>query len=123
MKNIILSFFFCCCLLLPYSNQLHALIPPTPTKTVPMRTDADISRAVKGAFAADKFIAAESVGVSVQMDNGVATLMGSVSTERAKNEIGAKARGVGGVRQVVNNIQVQGPGTLPKSPTAAIKIL
>lgn len=123
MKNIFSLAYLCFCLLLSYSNQLPALIPPTPTKTVPMRTDADISRAVRSAFAADKFIASESVGVAVQIENGVATLSGNVSTERAKNEIGAKARGVGGVRQVVNNIQVQGTSTLPKSPTATMKAL
>lgn len=108
---------------MPCCNQLHALIPPASTKNVPMRTDADISRAVRSAFAADKFIASSSVGVSVQIENGVATLSGNVPTERAKNEIGAKARGVGGVRQVVNNIQVQGTAPLPKSPspTGAIK--
>lgn len=121
MKNIWLLIFMCLCLFLPCSNRLQAIIPPAPTKTVPMRTDADISRAVRSAFAADKFIAAESVSVSVQMDNGIATLSGSVSTERAKNEIGAKARGVGGVRQVVNNIQVQGSTPLPKSPTGTVK--
>lgn len=117
MKNILLLLVVCLCLFSLDSNRLQALIPPTPTKTVPMRTDADIAHAVKSAFAADKFIAAESVGVSVQMENGVATLSGTVSSERVKNEIGAKARGVGGVRQVVNNIQVH---TLPKSPTGTI---
>lgn len=121
MKNIWLLIFMCSCLFIPCSNGLQAIIPPAPTKTVPMRTDADISRAVRSAFAADKFIAAESVNVSVQMDNGIATLSGTVSTERAKNEIGAKARGVGGVRQVVNNIQVQGSTPLLKSPTGIVK--
>lgn len=117
MKNKLLLLFVCLCLFSLTSYQLQALIPPTTTKTVPMRTDADIAHAVKSALAADKFIAAESVGVSVQMENGVATLSGSVSSERVKNDIGAKARGVGGVRQVVNNIQVH---TLPKSPTGII---
>lgn len=117
MKNILLLFFASLCLFSMNSNHLQALIPPTPTKTVPMRTDADIAHAVKSAFAADKFIAAESVGISVQIEDGVATLSGTVSSERVKYESGAKARGVGGVRQVVNNIQVH---TLSKSPTGTI---
>lgn len=119
MKNLFFAF-FCGIFLLTCSSALQAIIPPSPTKNVPMRTDADISRAVRGAFAADKFVAAESAGVSVQIENGVATLSGTVLTERAKTEIGAKARGVGGVRQVVNNIQVQGTSTLPKSPTGSL---
>ncbi|MBA3816504.1 MAG: BON domain-containing protein [Parachlamydiaceae bacterium] len=117
MKTILLLIFLCFFCVSSHFADLEALLPTASTKNVPMRTDADISRAVRGAFAADKFIAAESVGVSVQMENGIATLSGTVSTERAKNEIGAKARGVGGVRQVVNNIQVQVTGVLPKSPT------
>ena len=122
MKNLshyLLSLSFLCCLLLS-NHQLQAAFAPTPSSTVPMRTDADISRAIRGALAADKFIASESASVSVQVDNGIATLSGSVSSERLKNQIGSRARGVGGVRQVINNIQFSGSHPALKSPTGPI---
>lgn len=95
------------------TSPIFAMPPPAPSHSVPMKTDLDIATAVRSAFAADKFTKSVSTGISVQVENGVATLSGTVTTERAKSDLGAKARSVGGVKQVINDIQVAGSTTTP----------
>jgi hyperosmotically inducible protein len=46
-------------------------------------------------------------GIDVRVDDGVATLKGTVDSEAKKNKAGDIAGKVGGVKSVVNNIEVK----------------
>jgi len=66
--------------------------------------DSEITAAVKTRLAADPDVAA--INVDVDTLEGVVTLSGRVASVKEKDEAGEVARGTGGVRRVVNNLQV-----------------
>ncbi len=72
-----------------------------------MMSDSDITRAVKDAFAADKAFAASVSAVDIKTDKGMVTLSGSVGSEKVKTDAVAKAKGVAGVKGVIDNIAVK----------------
>lgn len=67
--------------------------------------DAVLTSYVKTALVADK--AANLVRVDVDTNNGVVYLGGTVSSGKDRERAAELARGVKGVRGVVNNLQVQ----------------
>ena len=71
--------------------------------------DAAITASVKTTLVADK--ASNLTRVDVDTTNGVVSLNGIVETAEQKNRAAQLASRVDGVRNVVNNLQVQGART------------
>ena len=69
--------------------------------------DATISASVKSQLVAER--ASNLTRVDVDTEKGTVYLTGSVPSEQAKNRAGALAGRVGGVKGVVNNLQVTEP--------------
>ena len=80
--------------------------------------DATLDKNVHAALSGDPVIAQQPVQVAVQ--NGVVTLTGNVSDATARNVAAQDAAHVQGVKEVVNNLMVQGTATTPTitSPSA-----
>ena len=68
-------------------------------------TDDTITDQVRIKLAGDHVV--KGGGLEVKVENGVATLSGSVELPVQKEKAGAVARKVKGVKQVVNNIEVK----------------
>lgn len=69
--------------------------------------DASITASVKSTLVADK--AANLTRIDVDTTNGVVSLNGVVQSPEQKDRAQQLANRVDGVRNVVNNLQVQGP--------------
>ena len=67
--------------------------------------DADIQTSVQTAFNADPTVS----GATVSVTKGVATISGVCSDEAAKSRAGDIAKGIKGVKEVVNNCNVTQP--------------
>ena len=67
--------------------------------------DAKITTTVKAKLTADK--PSNLTRVSVETNNGVVSLNGSVDTPEQKARAAQLAAGANGVKQVVNNLQVE----------------
>lgn len=103
---------------LPYAATLAAALAVAVSfsgckKSTPPPSDAALSSAVQSRIAADNALQAEPIQVSVQ--NGVATLNGSVSSEAARSLAASDAAQVAGLKTVVNDLTVQQPA--PQSVT------
>lgn len=72
-----------------------------------VKSDSDITKAVKNALAADNNFATQSLNVHVATVNGVVTLSGFVDSNDAKTDFETKAKEVAGVTKVINNIEVR----------------
>ncbi len=83
------------------------------TAPAPATDDASLSTALKGRIAGDSALSSEPIQTSVQ--NGIATLNGTVSSEAARSLAASDAAQVAGIRTVVNNLTVQ----TPPAPIAA----
>lgn len=106
-------------LTVPISSPLRADIGQTDkslteTKTTSpmMKTDEEITKAVKQVLTTDNNLSAFAVTIDVTTKDGVVTLTGTVDTEKAKSDIGTKVKGISGVKNVVNNIVVK-PAVAP----------
>lgn len=77
----------------------------------PAPDDASLSSALQSRIAADSALKPESIQASVE--NGVATLNGTVSSEAARSLAASDAAQVAGLRTVVNNLVVQQPAPAP----------
>ncbi len=76
-------------------------------KSVPPPDDAALSSALQSRIAADSALKAESIQTTVE--NGVATLNGTVSSDAARALAASDAAQVSGLKTVVNNLTVQQP--------------
>ncbi|MEO6982313.1 MAG: BON domain-containing protein [Edaphobacter sp.] len=85
------------------------------TATAPP-SDAAITTALHSRLAGDSALSAEPIQSSVE--NGIATLNGTVSSDAARALAAANAAQVAGIRTVVNNLSVQQPA--PPVPVAAV---
>jgi len=85
-------------LALGFAGCKHAAPPPD---------DAALSSAVQNRIAADSALKSESIQASVQ--NSVATLNGTVSSDAARALAASDAAQVAGLKTVVNNLTVQTP--------------
>ncbi len=87
---------------------LGALLVGCDTRTEQAVDDSAITAAVKAKLAAEQ--AATLTGVNVDTHQGTVSLSGTVESEATKQRAAALAREVEGVREVVNNLQVQATG-------------
>jgi osmotically-inducible protein OsmY len=69
-----------------------------------LRTDREIQRDIENALIADP--AADSYKIGVTVDNGVATLMGTVESRAEKQLAGQAAKAVKGIKALNNDIEV-----------------
>ena len=76
--------------------------------------DAKISSEIQGKFGQDSGLSAKQL--TVQTNNGVVTLGGTVDNEAQREAASRQAASVAGVREVVNNLQV---GNAPAAPALA----
>jgi hypothetical protein len=84
------------------------VVPPAPTAATPEGpTDSDIESGINKAMLADPQLG--SLGVTVTVANGRATLTGTVESEGLKNRAARVASTVRGVRGVDNKIVVEAP--------------
>lgn len=70
------------------------------------RSDADIEAAVNDALADADFL--DPATISVSVEDGVATLEGSVAREDDYHQAQERCQSVDGVRGVINNLRVAG---------------
>jgi hypothetical protein len=75
-------------------------------KSKPATDDASLSTQVQSRITSDSALSGQSIQASV--NNGVATLSGSVTNDTARTLAGNDAAQVAGIRTVVNNLAVQG---------------
>lgn len=75
--------------------------------SAPAQDDPTITTALRGRISSDSALRAETIQSSVQ--NGVATLNGTVSSDAARFLAANDAAQVSGIRTVVNNLSVQIP--------------
>jgi osmotically-inducible protein OsmY len=68
-------------------------------------TDDTITDQIRIKLAGDPIV--KGGGLEVKVENGVATLSGSVELPKQKEKAGSVARKVKGVKQVVNNIEIK----------------
>ena len=87
--------------------------------TPPPADDATLSTALHTRIGADSALSAEAIQTSVQ--NGVATLSGTVSSDAARSLAADDAAQVPGIRTVVNNLTVQQASVIPPAPVVPSK--
>ncbi len=76
--------------------------------------DAKISSEIQGKFSLDSGLSMKQL--SVQTDNGVVTLGGTVDNEAQREAASRQAASIAGVREVVNNLQVGNAAAAPNAP-------
>src|ERR1700720_2357835 len=81
--------------------------------------DAQINSEVQNKFSQDSGLSSKELGV--QVNNGVVTLAGTVDNDAQREAASRQAASVGGVREVVNNLQVEssGPALATSAPPVA----
>ena len=70
--------------------------------------DAKVTSDVQGKFSQDSGLSTKQL--SVQADNGVVTLSGTVDNDAQRDAAGKQAASVAGVKTVINNLQVSNEG-------------
>lgn len=70
-------------------------------------SDLFVSRQVQNALKNSATATAEGRNVNVDTKNGVVTLTGSVSDQKAKDDIGQFVANAPGVKSVVNNLEIK----------------
>jgi BON domain len=79
--------------------------------------DAKISNEIQSKFSQDSGLSTKQL--TVQASNGVVTLGGFVDSDAQREAASRQAASVGGVKQVVNNLQVGSASNASSSPTPA----
>lgn len=108
MKKLIVIVSVGCFLLAPVASVVS--LEPLYNKTVVQdkaKNDADVTKSVKDAIAADKDLSGYATTVIITTENGVVTLTGFVDNADAKANVESKVKGVSGVNQVNNNLEVK----------------
>ncbi len=97
------------------SPSLPPSTPPTATSPsgVPpsggvqtSATDQALAQRVTSSLREDTSLAAVVPNITVSAKNGAVTLQGSVSSQQQRTDIEAKVRGIAGVTQVTNNLEI-----------------
>ena len=69
-------------------------------------TDQALAQRVTSSLREDTALAAVVPNVTVSANNGTVTLQGSVNNQQQRTDIEAKVRGITGVTQVINNLEI-----------------
>ena len=90
-----------------------------PNQTIERQTDdAGIKTSIKAKLASDVRFSTLTA-VSVDVTNGVVTLAGPVHSEEEKRKIEENVRGIKGVVNVTNNLQIEPGSNAPAAATMA----
>jgi hypothetical protein len=79
--------------------------------------DTAIADSVKAGLFSDPQLKTESIGINV--NNGEVTLMGEVSSDGARQQVQSLVRGIPGVKNVNDQLQVKSPMAVAPPPQAA----
>ena len=79
----------------------------TPTDQAENKQDLEIAANIRKAIIADSSLSTNAHNVKIIASNGVVTLRGPVKSEQEKSSVEAKAKGVAGVQQVNNMLEVE----------------
>jgi osmotically-inducible protein OsmY len=69
-------------------------------------TDEALEQRVASSLREDTALAALAPNITVDANNGTVTLQGSVNSSQQRTDIEAKVRGIAGVTQVTNNLEI-----------------
>lgn len=75
-------------------------------QVAPQMTDDNLKNTIVGSFSSDPEIANINDDLDVSVDEGVVTLSGTVNSEALRSKIEGKVKSIAGIKQVVNNIEV-----------------
>ncbi len=78
----------------------------TPGNQSENEADRGLTQRIRQAVMDDDSLSTNAKNVKIITVNGVVTLRGVVNSDREKSEIGKKARGVNGVRNVDNQLEI-----------------
>jgi osmotically-inducible protein OsmY len=82
--------------------------PPRPENSA-QPADLELEKRVRQSILDDAVLSARITGLQIAANNsGGITLRGSVKTQKDKDAVGAKARGVAGVTNILNELTVTG---------------
>jgi hyperosmotically inducible periplasmic protein len=79
----------------------------TATDQAENKQDLEIAANIRKAIIADSSLSTNAHNVKIIASNGVVTLRGPVKSEQEKSSVEAKAKGVAGVQQVNNMLEVE----------------
>jgi hyperosmotically inducible periplasmic protein len=79
----------------------------TATDQAENKQDLEIAANIRKAIIADNSLSTNAHNVKIIASNGVVTLRGPVKSEQEKSSVEAKAKGVAGVQQVNNMLEVE----------------
>jgi hypothetical protein len=79
--------------------------------------DAKITGDIQGKFSQDSGLSSKQL--TVQTNDGVVMIAGTVDNEAQREAAGRQAGSVAGVRTVINNLQVSGPSTAAVAPESS----
>jgi osmotically-inducible protein OsmY len=79
----------------------------TPADQSETEADRGISQNIRKAIMADESLSVTAKNIKIITVNGVVTLRGPVNSEQERDSIAEKARAVGGVQSVVNQLEVK----------------
>jgi hypothetical protein len=93
------------------SSTAPSATNPSATSSAPSAastsaTDQALSQRIASSLREDSSLAATAPNITVEVNNGTATLKGSVNSQQQRSEIESKVRNITGVTQVVNNLEV-----------------
>jgi hypothetical protein len=94
---------------LPPSTPPPATSPsgvPPPGSGQTTVTDEALEQRVASSLREDTALAALAPNITVDANNGTVTLQGSVNSSQQRTDIEAKVRGIAGVTQVTNNLEI-----------------
>ncbi len=100
----------------PSNNETPATSPSSMATAPAQRTDQDLANDIQSRINAESALNGQNIQVSV--NNGMATLNGSVNNDAARALAAADSGGVNGIRTVVNNLTVA-PQRATREPAPA----
>lgn len=91
----------------PADSGMAASEPTTAEPTTMTEADRQLAQRVSDTLRQDEMLSSAAQNIMVHASNGAVTLRGSVSSEKEKNDLAAKAQQVAGVTQVNNELEIQ----------------
>lgn len=91
------------------STPSGAASPSTPPPASPgptSATDDALEQRIANALREDTALSSVAPNITVDTNNGAVTLKGSVNSQQQRTDIESKVRGMAGVTQVTNNLEV-----------------
>lgn len=81
--------------------------------------DRSVTQKIRQSLMDDDSLSTNAKNIKIITKNGVVTLRGTVNNENEKSEIGKKAKAVGGVKSVDNQLEIAVAEKAPAAPAEA----